>query len=190
MKFCTRFKLFAVLALAAICITLAVVLVPPTAKPVIPGLTILDSRLHVDDCRISYGKSHSSIDDSRLHALVMDARQILIRFHARLFSQPRPVLLGSVRSGTGTNAVALVVRYTWNSAPTNLTVQMADAAGHHFPSRRNGFASMATSNVTVAVVINVIECPAPPPPRDYEFQILLGSNGPHVAKYKTTLNLK
>ncbi len=186
MKLRTKLKLFAFLIIAALAITLALVLIPPPAKTAMPGLTILDSRLQLTQCRISYGMEHRSDQ----HPLATTLRRKILVLKARLLHRPPPIFAGSVFGDTFTNSLTLVLTYNWNSNPTNLAVEMLDTATNHYRTLDHGHSWVSDQVTTVGSGIYAVQCPTPPPPGDYEFQILLGSNGPPVAKYKTTLNLK
>jgi len=195
MRLRTRLKLVFFLLIATILIGLVIVFVPAPAKRAIPGLTILDSKLKVYDCFVSYGPIHYTVQ----HPLLTETREKIWAMNNRLFHSPIPLHFGVMLAPTGTNAVALVFNLAWDfsstnfsaaSASTNFPVYMTDAAGRFYPTHFELQAGGATSNVFYASIIRSVQCPTPPPPGDYEFQILLCSNGPAIAKYKTTLNLR
>ncbi len=185
MNFRTRLKLLALVVIATLSIALTLLLIPP-GNHSIPGLTVLDSQLKIYDCFLSYGTIHSTVP----HPLLTEVRERIWAVKNRFFHSPVALHFGAMPVPTGSNAVVLVLNLAWKSSPTNFFVEMKDAAGHSYPTHLELSCVGVFSNAFNACIARTVECPTPPPRGDYEFQILLGSNGPPVAKYKTTLNFR
>ena len=190
MKPRTSLKFFAVLAIGAICLALAWLLIAPH-NPSIPGLTILDPRLRVVDCHVSYGTEHCT----DLHPAMAELHRKFSYLQARVLNRPIPVLFDRLDGHSRTNALTIACNGFWDSPQSNICFEMTDAAGHRYPTELligagSVWGTSSWSNMTLISVIRAVDCPASLPPGDYEFQVLLGSNGPPLAKYKTSLKLK
>ena len=176
-------KVVLAIIVAALAVGLTICLVP--AGKAIDGLTVLDSRLHLLACQAKYAKEF----EYRPKGL----RAILNRFGIPTPGKSKLPLSQGVLAYSRSNQVGFVFAYdAVLSQRTNFAVEVMDPTGKIHPTQMIAFSltwENTGSNSTGSYAMTM-ESPDVPRSGEYEFRILLKSNGPVLAKYLTKLEIK